>query len=348
MDILEELKQQKEALQEHTPDSEATASSISSYQYSILVGALKKIHDYLHELTNNLNQLNIDTNVEMLIPQLGSISNLGQVNYNLVWENNSKQNNVHLNFKSSIRDICSIDLNNSDDYETEKLVKNAGADYKINNRTLVLAGNISSSISFCINPDDNNIILILNNFISLGKRRYAVDEKLINENFFDQFGRFLLHRENNFIDIVSSALPEQQGPDGDEDLEETDSGIHTQELDISRVRSLFSKEVQLYLTYHNSIKEMSPSSDEFIIGRSRQCGIVVNSDLASRQHAKIVYRKGKYVLIDTSTNGTFVKTQGGKEVYVQREELPLSGSGFISLGKSVTVDNEHIIYFSCQ
>lgn len=119
-------------------------------------------------------------------------------------------------------------------------------------------------------------------------------------------------------------------------------------MDISRVRSLFNKEVQLYLTYHNTIKEINPKSDDFIIGRSKQSNIIVNSDLASRQHAKIVYRKSKYVLIDQSTNGTFVKTQGGKEVYVQGEELPLSGSGFISLGKSVTVDNEHIIYFSCQ
>jgi hypothetical protein len=33
---------------------------------------------------------------------------------------------------------------------------------------------------------------------------------------------------------------------------------------------------------------------------------------------------------------------------VQQEEAPLVGSGFISLGKAVTVDNEHLIYFSCQ
>jgi pSer/pThr/pTyr-binding forkhead associated (FHA) protein len=75
---------------------------------------------------------------------------------------------------------------------------------------------------------------------------------------------------------------------------------------------------------------------------------MVTSDLASRHHAQIVYRKGKFVLIDQSTNGTFVKAQGGKEVYVQQEEAPLSGSGFISLGKAVTVDNEHLIYYSCQ
>lgn len=175
-----------------------------------------------------------------------------------------------------------------------------------------------------------------------------LNEKLINEKFFDQLGRFLLHRENNFVEIISSLTAKQAAQSIDDNLNDPDSGFHTQEMDISRVRSLFNKEVQLYLTYHNTIKEINPKSDDFIIGRSKQSNIIVNSDLASRQHAKIVYRKSKYVLIDQSTNGTFVKTQGGKEVYVQGEELPLSGSGFISLGKSVTVDNEHIIYFSCQ
>ena len=43
-----------------------------------------------------------------------------------------------------------------------------------------------------------------------------------------------------------------------------------------------------------------------------------------------------------------VQIHGGKEVFIHCEEFPLSGSGFISLGASVSVDNEHMIYFSCQ
>ena len=347
MDILEELKQQSEARQNQASDDKISSDSIAAYQHSILLSSLKKIHDFLHELTSNLNQLDIDTTVEIKIPEFGQISNLKQHEYKLVWENHSKQNQISLSFCSNIRDACRLELDPDDSSGIEKTIKNAGINYTLTEQDIILSGDIRSSVSFCINIDDNNIILTLNNFNRLGKQRYAVEEKLVDDNFFDQLGRFLLHRENNFIDIVSSPLPEQSSYI-DEDEYDDDSGVHTQEMDVSRVRSLFSKEVQLYLTYHNSIKEMHPGSDEFIIGRSRQCGIIVNSDLASRQHAKIVYRKGKYVLIDQSTNGTFIKTQGGKEVYVQGEELPLSGSGFISLGKSVTVDNEHIIYFSCQ
>ena len=129
---------------------------------------------------------------------------------------------------------------------------------------------------------------------------------------------------------------------------EEDSAIRTEEMDISRLRSIFNREHRLYLTYHNIIKDLGSRTHGYILGRAKDCELPVKSDLASRHHAEIVFRKGKFVLIDQSTNGTFVKVQGGKEVYVQAEETPLSGSGFISLGKAVTVDNEHLIYYSCQ
>ena len=45
---------------------------------------------------------------------------------------------------------------------------------------------------------------------------------------------------------------------------------------------------------------------------------------------------------------TFVKNSDGKEVYLRREELPLIGSGVISLGLGLNLDieNTHKIYFS--
>ena len=346
MDILDELRQQKTACQDNTDTSTAAESEDGAYQQSRLPAYAKKIHDFLYELSSNLNQLEHAQDVEMHLPELGTISNLYQNNYELLWENRASQNRVTLNFTTHIKDTCPIDLAGMKKTGIEDQLSAAGVDYAITDEGLILNGAISSSLSFSMNPNNANISLKISNFKQLGSYRYSVDAKLIDKTFFDQLGRFLLHRENNFIEIISSpdsALNETNVEDYPED-----SGVHTQEMDVSRVRSLFSREVQLYLTYHNTIKEINPKSGDFVLGRSRQCNMNINSDLASRQHAKIVYRKGKYVLIDQSTNGTFVKTQGGKEVYVQGEELPLSGSGFISLGKSVTVDNEHIIYFSCQ
>lgn len=347
MDILEELRKQSKTEQKAWENSKNRLDEINTYQYSVRLGALKKIHDYLYELSSKLNQLDYTTTVEIHIPEIGAISNLCQNNYELLWGNRANQNQVTLNFSTQIKDTCPLSLDEESRDKLKTILKQSNINFSTDQNNIMLKGVIHSSISFSINPDNPDILLSLNNFKKLGKQRYSLTEKLIDDTFFEQLGQFILHRKDNFIKMISSTAAEQTTP-SNESLYEQESGFLTQEMDISKIRSLFNKEVQLYLTYHDAIKDINPKSDDFIIGRSRQCHIIIQSDLASRQHARIVYRKGKYVLIDQSTNGTFVKTQGGKEVYVQGEAVPLSGSGFISLGKSATVDNEHVIYFSCQ
>jgi adenylate cyclase len=93
---------------------------------------------------------------------------------------------------------------------------------------------------------------------------------------------------------------------------------------------------------------MQEPTDTITIGRDLQCNLVVASELASRQHARIEYSRGKFVLTDQSTNGTFVHIDGSSEVYLRREALPLSGTGAISLGRSCAQETEHLIRFACE
>jgi class 3 adenylate cyclase len=60
--------------------------------------------------------------------------------------------------------------------------------------------------------------------------------------------------------------------------------------------------------------------------------VVVASTMASRRHAKIELRGGRFVLVDQSSNGTFVTLGSNAELKLRREEAILYGSGVISLG----------------
>jgi len=93
---------------------------------------------------------------------------------------------------------------------------------------------------------------------------------------------------------------------------------------------------------------MQEPTDTITIGRDLQCNLVIASELASRQHARIEYSRGKFVLTDQSTNGTFVHIDGSPEVYLRREALPLSGTGAISLGRTCAQETEHLIRFACE
>ena len=88
----------------------------------------------------------------------------------------------------------------------------------------------------------------------------------------------------------------------------------------------------LVLQYEKNEFTISSQDPCLMFGRSGQCDLVIDNDHASRRHARIEYRRGKYILIDQSTNGTFVTLADGKEVYLRREEITLWGKGVISIG----------------
>ncbi len=70
------------------------------------------------------------------------------------------------------------------------------------------------------------------------------------------------------------------------------------------------------------------------LGRDASNTVFVMDPMASRRHAKIELRAGKFVLMDQSSNGTFVTIGGGGEIRLRREEITLYSSGFITFGHS--------------
>ncbi|HEY2035773.1 MAG TPA: adenylate/guanylate cyclase domain-containing protein [Steroidobacteraceae bacterium] len=84
------------------------------------------------------------------------------------------------------------------------------------------------------------------------------------------------------------------------------------------------------------------------IGRAEDNDLVVKGNLISRLHARIELSRNKLVLIDQSTNGTFVQTVGGEESFVRRDSLQLKGEGMIGLGRLPEPDSAQTIRFSCE
>ncbi len=98
------------------------------------------------------------------------------------------------------------------------------------------------------------------------------------------------------------------------------------------------KQVLTLNCQHNEITTNTESSG-IQIGRSDDCDLVVSADLASRYHAKIGVKRGNFVLVDQSTNGTYVQTEDGNISYLRRDEMVLKGKGLISLGSQISTAN---------
>jgi predicted component of type VI protein secretion system len=70
------------------------------------------------------------------------------------------------------------------------------------------------------------------------------------------------------------------------------------------------------------------------MGRADENNLVVKGNLISRIHARVEMGRGKFLLIDKSTNGTFLENFQGEEIFVRRDSSELSGEGIIGLGQA--------------
>lgn len=109
------------------------------------------------------------------------------------------------------------------------------------------------------------------------------------------------------------------------------------------------KDMNLKLTHGTDIFEMGERQKSAKIGRSEDCDFIVDTALASRVHAIVELRRGKFFIADQGTNGTYVGTNSGQEIYLRREEFILHGKGKISLGQPfMACDEAELIYFECH
>lgn len=84
------------------------------------------------------------------------------------------------------------------------------------------------------------------------------------------------------------------------------------------------------------------------IGRAEENDIVVKGNLISRLHARIEFNRNKFLLIDQSTNGTFVTTREGEEAFVRRDSMQLKGEGLIGFGRVPESGSALTLKYVCE
>jgi len=84
------------------------------------------------------------------------------------------------------------------------------------------------------------------------------------------------------------------------------------------------------------------------IGRAEDNDVVIKGNLISRLHARIEISRNKFVLIDQSTNGTFVQSSDGEESFVRRDSLQIKGRGMIGLGRLPEQGSPQTIGYTCE
>ncbi|MDA2933660.1 adenylate/guanylate cyclase domain-containing protein [Acidobacteria bacterium AH-259-D05] len=110
----------------------------------------------------------------------------------------------------------------------------------------------------------------------------------------------------------------------------------------------FSMEMpRVYLLLRHGQTEIMLHEEDptILMGRDPSHQLVIDDKLASRNHARIEYSNGHFVLKDHSTNGTFVLTHEGETIYIHRDQFRLRGNGQISLGQDFSENPTELVQF---
>ncbi len=94
------------------------------------------------------------------------------------------------------------------------------------------------------------------------------------------------------------------------------------------------KATRVLLSFRNQNIEVSDRRKSVTLGRAEDNDLVIKGNLISRIHAKVEMRRGKVIIVDQSTNGTFLINVQGEETFVRRDSAQLSGEGTIGLGRA--------------
>ncbi len=102
---------------------------------------------------------------------------------------------------------------------------------------------------------------------------------------------------------------------------------------------------KLLLNFRDKSIEVSDHRKSINLGRADDNDVVVKGNLISRIHAKIEMRRGKFVLIDQSTNGTYLQNVQGQAILVRRDSTELGEEGTIGLGRAEEPGSSLAIYY---
>lgn len=92
----------------------------------------------------------------------------------------------------------------------------------------------------------------------------------------------------------------------------------------------------LVVRYGDALVVLSERQPVIVMGRDAECDVAIRDRRASRQHARIELRDDRIVLVDHSSNGTYVTLDDQPELFLRGDECVIHGRGTISFASSST------------
>ena len=102
---------------------------------------------------------------------------------------------------------------------------------------------------------------------------------------------------------------------------------------------------EIILSFQGKEYVITRDNIPFTIGRDENCNLQIDSRFASRLHCKVFFDKRNFMLIDSSSNGTFIRNGSAQPLQLNKSVAPMAGSGCIKLGERITPNDKQLILY---
>lgn len=365
MGVLDDLKQQAEALKAAEAararleeERSRTAEMRTNALLAIALPAVFRLHLHLRELADQLRVLEPETRLSLDVPGIGAVPGWRQEQMDVVADGHPPDRVVaRFNLRYERRGHFETRANGTVDHWFEtargrglnvKLVRMLEPVGALERAIVTFEGSVPASLAFAIERESGAIAITLRNFEEIGERRHYVKAESINSRWLDELTKFILRQPNRFlVEDMPDELREHLRRRLEIDRRREQGGDDEGRAVIApRLKNMFRKRTPLQLSYRDRAHEIAQLDNDFLIGRSDGCDLIVRERRVSRFHARIEQHDEQFVLIDESRNGTWVRFDDGREERINGASIALTGSGLIGLGAPPDDGNPNILRFA--
>jgi hypothetical protein len=94
-----------------------------------------------------------------------------------------------------------------------------------------------------------------------------------------------------------------------------------------------------------ALLELSAEGQSLRLGRAGHADLIYTPTYVSREHVCITREADRFVLYDSSRNGTHLRTEGGRDIELREASIALEGRGLLRLGRSIEDDAPDLLRY---
>ncbi len=212
MGILDDLKNQSEILKADEAEEAKRQADLLKFYQKNLHPKMLQLYKFLNEFVKHLNYIKTKTITAYPVQPDGSMHEFKQSDYKVTIDSANEVKEINLRFYCSLEEPLIVELENSERIQryTDVLHSyridfdrsdNKDSNYDLVSSKIKVNGPVPVNIILQGDVATSSVHLILNNFEKPGASKHTFKEQHITEKFIDDFGRFILRQNPEFLKL---------------------------------------------------------------------------------------------------------------------------------------------------